>query len=1458
MNISFLKRKSTVRTTRQVFSLTLAVALTANSLLAGMPIFNTPVAEAATIDVCDSGCTYSDITSAIDAATNGDIITVGSDQLITSTVIVNKEVTLDGLDSAAILTNGANHVFVTTAANVVIKNFNFIKTDKTSQNLINIQGTNTSILNNDFVGQYVLGDGEVARAIEVSTTTGVNISDNTFNNLRQPAYVNDNSTGQINNNYVNETRGWVLVANTNFTFNGNTWGTNAVDIAFIPGTPNNYSCMVMQNIAAANNNPNIDNQSPYDPCPEIVNVDAYYVNSNYKGIGVDIKVDNLIDATGVTVTVERASGANVVKTNKVTGSVLGTLNTGNIATVTAPIVIENGTYIEANSSSWNPAPAIWDTTTTPTAIIVTITRAGGPDLVKTVNAVGETLAVFSDTVPPYTCSVDSTTFDPFQVANVNGQGDWQSTGSFDQSVVSNNYGFPTFGCKSFRLSNAVTSGSFGNQTFSYSTANEAGETDAVNAGMSGGTRQNHFEAQFDIASTLASQQPGMSLSVSPDRGDGARMSYLRFDDQAEGIHVYFDDVTSTSDPAVWNEVDIATLDRTAPHTIKFVIDFVDGPSNDVVQIYIDGVLKHTGTTWENYYRFDDESNPTLADESRTVDSLLFRAGGTAAPANSGNGFLFDNVELSTSSILPDTDGPTAPTINAPVNESYHSSTPIKAIWTAATDDSSITNYQVAYRYDDGHTFGGSTCPVGEIVDGQVISGCRTIGNVLSRNHVPNVSEQGGVTIWVRAIDEYGNEGDWSEPVHYFYDETAPTVSGVVLNGQNVTVARTVNCGSTDFNLVSGKIDLNATISDNIDVHNARYKIRKVTNGGCTQTAIYQSNTVNMQDSGSNQWITLPGAQIDTATAVGLVDGNYTIQITAKDEAGNMSTSYVDITVDNTAPDKVEGIQIEFNGQNRQCAGFINGRTITVNWNDSNEPGVVYEYHNKDRSLLNNLTESEFTGDIRDQDGFYQYKVRAIDAAGNAGEWSDWCGVTLDREAPVAPTLTSPDNAAVVNGMSISQSWSTTDTDIDHYIYESYNDELGHNLRWHETFNSTSKTAFNVSESTYWWRVQAVDNAGNVGPWSAMWKITVDNTVPTVEVTTHEDGDVISGLVTVIGLVNDSNPGHNWFVVTDEDGNQVAGIGVNNDTTPSFDWNTVSVSDGLYIIKLEARDAAGNKDPNGTGLVDDNGISVDWTVVTVDNTNPVVTVDLDDTTINTDDSDNPSVTISATDATSGVDYVQYKVMDESGDTVLGWVTIDNNTPTEVPGVLGLADGEYTLRARAFDSAGNKKSGADISFTVDNTIPALTLASIDSNSDASRTITGTGEPEASIMVEVHSTPQTWNGTIAGDGTWSHTFTGLEEGSHTVNATSTDAAGNISMQSSTFTVLAAVNTNTGGQTLGAKDSRNTTPTPTEAKKAGSVLAAITELPGTGAATSAFAFVGALTLMAGAALALRRRKTS
>jgi hypothetical protein len=259
------------------------------------------------------------------------------------------------------------------------------------------------------------------------------------------------------------------------------------------------------------------------------------------------------------------------------------------------------------------------------------------------------------TIVPALADTSSVNFEPltYTIGNINGQDGWSKTGAFDVAVVSNTYGYGTFGTQSLRTSDAITSGSFGDQTFAKPLTDAVGEVDSTNGTFSPGTLQRHFEMQFDIASTVpGAQQPGMHTSVSPDRGDGSRMSYLRFEDGTAGLDVFFDDVQGTVPFGVdgcttivcgnFVETQVGTsLSRTVPHTVKLTMDLLDGFGNDVVKVWIDGTLVHTGTSWEDYYRFDPES---IAEQSpRIVKTVLFRESGTANPADAENGFLIDNL-----------------------------------------------------------------------------------------------------------------------------------------------------------------------------------------------------------------------------------------------------------------------------------------------------------------------------------------------------------------------------------------------------------------------------------------------------------------------------------------------------------------------------------------------------------------------------------------------------------------------------------------------------------------------------------------------------------------------------------------------------------------------------------------------------------------------------------------------
>lgn len=255
---------------------------------------------------------------------------------------------------------------------------------------------------------------------------------------------------------------------------------------------------------------------------------------------------------------------------------------------------------------------------------------------------------------PLSASADSVSVNfenpPYILGTINAQDGWVSLGSagsgcavYDHAVAKNIYRYAAFGGQSLRISDAATSGCFGDQTFAKPLANSVGETAATAGTFSVGIKQRHFETQFDIASTMLDEQLGMSVSVSPDRGDGSRMSYLRFVDGIAGIDVFFDDVQGVAAAANFVETTVASnLSPAIPHTVKLTMDVIDGPSNDVVKVYIDGALVHTGTSWENYYRYIEVSTEQTP---RIVKTVIFRTGGTAHPANLGNGFLFDNLSL---------------------------------------------------------------------------------------------------------------------------------------------------------------------------------------------------------------------------------------------------------------------------------------------------------------------------------------------------------------------------------------------------------------------------------------------------------------------------------------------------------------------------------------------------------------------------------------------------------------------------------------------------------------------------------------------------------------------------------------------------------------------------------------------------------------------------------------------
>ncbi|MFQ6012176.1 MAG: Ig-like domain-containing protein [Thermoplasmata archaeon] len=143
--------------------------------------------------------------------------------------------------------------------------------------------------------------------------------------------------------------------------------------------------------------------------------------------------------------------------------------------------------------------------------------------------------------------------------------------------------------------------------------------------------------------------------------------------------------------------------------------------------------------------------------------------------------------------------------------------------------------------------------------------------------------------------------------------------------------------------------------------------------------------------------------------------------------------------------------------------------------------------------------------------------------------------------------------------------------------------------------------------------------------------------------------------------------------------------------------------------------------------------------------------------------------SATDARSGIDRFE--------------VALDGGTPVVLPSptsshtITGVADGPHSVTVTAFDNAGNSQAVV-VDFTVDTGPPSL---SIDSPGDGSFLATrdirvawtasdaGSGIDHFEVTLD-GGTPQMLVGTAG-----SHTFGDVPDGSHTINVTAVDRAGN-----------------------------------------------------------------------------------
>jgi Ca2+-binding RTX toxin-like protein len=270
----------------------------------------------------------------------------------------------------------------------------------------------------------------------------------------------------------------------------------------------------------------------------------------------------------------------------------------------------------------------------------------------------------------------------------------------------------------------------------------------------------------------------------------------------------------------------------------------------------------------------------------------------------------------------------------------------------------------------------------------------------------------------------------------------------------------------------------------------------------------------------------------------------------------------------------------------------------------------------------------------------------------------------------------------------------------------------------------------------------------------------------------------------------------------------------NDTTPTLTGtaeagSTVRVYEGSTVIGCVVADASGNWCLTLTGPVSEGAHNYTATAtdaalnvsdlssalnITIDTTDPTVSApDLaagsDSGSSSSDDLTN-DVTPTLTGTVSDLNGVA-KVEIYDGTTLLGEASIDGsgNWSFTVPSDLG--EGVHHLTAVATDKAGNDVQSSELQVTIDTTISAASLAlTTDSGADGADLLTNDGSITFSPLDADSSRVITVDGNVVAV----YDPTSLGDGEHTVAIVDTDAAGNTSNASLTFTLDTTVPPPTG----------------------------------------------------------------
>jgi len=718
------------------------------------------------------------------------------------------------------------------------------------------------------------------------------------------------------------------------------------------------------------------------------------------------------------------------------------------------------------------------------------------------------------------------------------------------------------------------------------------------------------------------------------------------------------------------------------------------------------------------------------------------------------------------------------------------------------------------------TFVDTTPPVAPTVTSQTINDSTPViaGTAEAGSTITMVV--GGATYTTTAT----GSGTWSIDT-----QTATPTSGTFapnLNGTNeVAVTSTDAAGNSSVDASTNELTLDTTdpvvpTVSSQTTSDSTPTISGTAEAGSTITVVVAGATYTTTANGSGTW------SIDTQTATPTsgtfapnLNGTNEVAVTSTDAAGNSSVdaSTNELTLDTTDPVVPTVSSQTTNDSTPTISGTAEaGSTITMVVG-----GATYTTTATGSGTwsIDTQTATPTSGTFAPNlNGSNEIVVTSTDAAGNSAVDTSTNELTLDTTDPVTPTvtaLTSNDPTPVISGTA--EVGSTITVVVAGATYTMTAD--GTTGAWSvdtQTATPISGTFSPNLNGDNPVTVTSTDAAGNSTIDTSTNELALDTTdpaVPTVTALTSNDptpvlsgtaeaGSTITVVVAGATYTTTANGSGTWSVDT-----QTA---TPISSTFSPDLN------GTNEVAVTSADAAGNS-----------SVDTSTNELTLDTTDPVIP------TVTSQTTNDPTPIISGTaEAGSAISMVVGGATYTTATTGSGTWNIDTQTATPISGTFSPNfNGSNEVAVTSTDAVGN--SSVDTStneLTLDTTDPVVPTVTSQTTNDPTPVISGTAEAGSAITMMVGSA--TYTTTATGSGTWSidtqtstptsGTFSPNLNGDNPVTVTSTDAAGNSTVDTST-NELALDITNPVTPMVTSQTTNNPTPIISGTAEAGSTITVV-----------------------------------